>query len=75
MTNIYRTRRLSALWHGASAGILKTMPKCVSAVVVKDYLEDTLPAVDRGKKSAVLLRSAFWRERCRSDLSTGSVAK
>jgi len=37
--HIYRTKGLSALWHGTSAGILKTVPKYVTSVVVKDMIE------------------------------------
>lgn len=59
MKYIYQTRGISGLWHGVSAGILKTVPKYITAVAVKDYLEDTLPKVDETNKSAVLSRSAF----------------
>ena len=34
------------LWHGVSAGILKTVPKYVTAIVVKDFMEDNLPHGD-----------------------------
>ena len=34
------------LWHGVSAGILKTVPKYVTAIVVKDFMEDNLPHCD-----------------------------
>jgi len=37
--HIYATKGLGALWHGISAGILKTVPKYVTSVVAKDVLE------------------------------------
>jgi hypothetical protein len=42
-----------------SAGIMKTVPKYVSAVAVKDYMEDNLPHPDPSDKTAVLVRSAI----------------
>ena len=58
--HIYKTRGVAGLWHGVSAGILKTVPKYVTAVAVKDYMEDHLPHIEnpRENKKAVLLRSA-----------------
>lgn len=56
--HIYKTRGVSGLWHGVSAGILKTVPKYVTAVAVKDYMEEHLPHVDKNNKKAVLFRSA-----------------
>lgn len=40
----------SGLWHGVSAGILKTVPKYVMAIVVKDFMEDHLPHGDSKDK-------------------------
>lgn len=57
--HIYKTRGVSGLWHGVSAGILKTVPKYVTAVAVKDYMEEHLPHVDHHDKNAVLVRSAI----------------
>jgi hypothetical protein len=34
---------IPALWHGTSAGILKTVPKYCTAIAVKDYMESILP--------------------------------
>lgn len=56
--HIYKTRGIAGLWHGVSAGILKTVPKYVTAVAVKDYMEAHLPQVDHHDKNAVLLRAA-----------------
>lgn len=41
---------LSGLWHGVSAGILKTVPKYVTAIVVKDFMEEHLPHGDSKDK-------------------------
>jgi Mitochondrial carrier protein len=43
---IYDKYGLAGLWHGTSAGILKTVPKYCTAVVVKDYMDEILPPVD-----------------------------
>jgi hypothetical protein len=56
---IYRTKGISGLWHGVSAGILKTVPKYITAVAMKDYMEDCLPLADPHDKYAVLTRSAL----------------
>jgi hypothetical protein len=46
LRKIHASHGLSGLWHGTSAGILKTVPKYVTAVVVKDYVGKALPPVD-----------------------------
>jgi len=56
---IYKTRGLSGLWHGVSAGILKTVPKYITAVAVKDIMEEKLPHADPNDKSAQMYRSAI----------------
>ncbi|KAL9190801.1 hypothetical protein ACHAXT_000507 [Thalassiosira profunda] len=62
MKQIYNTHGVGGLWHGTSAGILKTVPKYCTAVVVKSYMDEVLPQVnpesptrDRDK----LIRSAI----------------
>ena len=40
---IYANYGLSGLWHGTSAGILKSVPKYCTAVFVKDWMENVLP--------------------------------
>ena len=57
--HIYATKGLLALWHGVSAGIMKTVPKYVTAIVVRDYLEQKLPDVDPLDRNAQLVRSAI----------------
>lgn len=56
--HIYKTRGVSGLWHGVSAGIAKTVPKYITAVAVKDYMEEALPLVDPSNKTQNLIRSA-----------------
>mmetsp|Transcript_9624 Transcript_9624/g.19992 ORF Transcript_9624/g.19992 Transcript_9624/m.19992 type:complete len:310 (+) Transcript_9624:146-1075(+) len=43
MMHIYQTHGVAGLWHGTSAGILKTVPKYCTAIVIKDIMEDSLP--------------------------------
>ena len=43
---IYKHSGIGGLWHGISAGILKTVPKYCTAIFVKDYMERHLPSVD-----------------------------
>lgn len=59
MVHIYKTRGLSGLWHGVSAGILKTVPKYITAIYVKDYMENTLKPADKNNKSEQLTRAAI----------------
>ena len=56
---LYNTRGISGLWHGVSAGILKTVPKYITAVAVKDIMEEKLPHADPNDKSAQMYRSAL----------------
>lgn len=56
---IYNSRGVAGLWHGVSAGILKTVPKYVTAIVVKDFMEDHLPHGDSKDKTTQLTRSAI----------------
>lgn len=62
VVHIYNKRGFFGLWHGVSAGVLKTVPKYITAVVVKDYMEANLPQIsldDPNANSAILLRSAL----------------
>ena len=42
---IYKQKGISGLWHGVSAGVMKTVPKFGLAIAVKDYMEEHLPRV------------------------------
>lgn len=60
--HIYQSHGLKGLWHGTSAGILKTVPKYCTAIVVKDYMETLLPPCDPNSStpnSDKLWRSAY----------------
>ena len=46
LRKIYVNNGIGGLWHGTSAGILKTVPKYCTAIFVKDYMEHVLPQVD-----------------------------
>jgi hypothetical protein len=46
MRHIYSTHGVAGLWHGTSAGILKTVPKYITAIVVKDFMEEWLAPAD-----------------------------
>jgi len=43
---IYSTHGITGLWHGTTAGVLKTVPKYVTAIAVKDIMEQHLPQAD-----------------------------
>ena len=62
LVDIYNRHGTSGLWHGTSAGIMKTVPKYCTAIVVKDFMEDYLPQVDPDSPSYYtdkLWRSAY----------------
>lgn len=62
MKHIYQNHGLLGLWHGTSAGILKTVPKYCSAILVKDYMERVLPQPSPNSetyKRDKLMRSAL----------------
>lgn len=48
MRQIYRTHGVAGLWHGTTAGVLKTVPKYIVAIAVKDWVEEIykLPDAD-----------------------------
>jgi len=62
LKRIYSNHGLPGLWHGTSAGILKTVPKYCSAIFVKELLEEALPPVDPAsptKDKDALIRAAI----------------
>jgi hypothetical protein len=44
--HIYNRYGVSGLWHGTSAGILKTVPKYCTAIFAKEYIEGIMPKID-----------------------------
>ncbi|CAB9528363.1 Mitochondrial carrier protein [Seminavis robusta] len=67
---IYEKYGLRGMWHGTSAGILKTVPKYCTAVVIKDYMEEVLPPVD--PSSPTVDTDRLWRSAAKS--ATAGVA-
>lgn len=62
LKHIYRNHGLQGLWHGTSAGILKTVPKYSTAVIVKDLVQEWLPEPDPASANydrEKLLKSAY----------------
>jgi hypothetical protein len=46
MRHIYSTHGVPGLWHGTTAGVLKTVPKYCTAIAVKDFMEQLLAQPD-----------------------------
>lgn len=64
LSHIYRTRGTAGLWHGTGASVMKTVPKYVTAIWVKDAMQDLLPKPtaapgEPGHRSQVLRLSAI----------------
>jgi hypothetical protein len=51
LRHIYERHGLAGLWHGTSAGILKTVPKYCTAIAVKDFMENYLAHADPSSPS------------------------
>jgi hypothetical protein len=68
--HIYETHGFRALWHGTSAGILKTVPKYCTAIIVKDVMEERLPPADPA--SPTYDQDRLWRSAAKS--ATAGVA-
>jgi len=59
LVDIYKTKGFYALYHGCSAAVMKTVPKYMAAIWVKDYMEEVLPAAEPNNKGSELIRSAI----------------
>ena len=61
--HIFQHHGVAGLWHGTTAGVLKTVPKYCTAIAVKDYMERILPKPDDPTQSSydrdMLVRSAL----------------
>ena len=44
--HIYSTHGVQGLWHGTTAGVLKTVPKYCTAIAIKDFMEQVLAQPD-----------------------------
>jgi len=73
--HIYHTHGMPGLWHGTTAGILKTVPKYCTAIAVKDWAEKNLPLPDRGFDEASYDHAMLGRSALKSALAgvTGAV--
>lgn len=59
---IHKNHGIRGLWHGTSAGILKTVPKYCTAIFAKDCIERRMPPIDPEsptRKRDVLVQSAI----------------
>lgn len=59
LVHIYQTRGVKGLFHGVSAAVMKTVPKYICAVYVKDWMEENLPKGEKSDKSWAMTRSAI----------------
>ena len=59
LVHIYQTRGIPGLWHGVSAGVLKTVPKYITAILIKDIMEERLPQADPNDKYGSMKRSGI----------------
>jgi hypothetical protein len=60
--HIYAHHGVPGLWHGTTAGVLKTVPKYCTAIAVKDFMESFLARPDPSSptyETDLLLRSAI----------------
>ena len=67
---IYSNYGVNGLWHGTSAGILKTVPKYCTAIIIKDFMDGVLPQID--PQSATAKRDNMIRSACKS--ATAGIA-
>lgn len=57
MRHFYTTQGIGSLWLGTNASILKTVPKFMIAIAIKDAMEKALPPEDCRNQTASLMRS------------------
>lgn len=58
LVHIYQNKGVKGLFWGVTPAIMKTVPKYICAVAVKDYMEEHLPAVEPGDNTGKLIRMA-----------------
>lgn len=64
LRHIHSKFGVRGLWHGTSAGVMKTVPKYCTAIVVKDVMDEWLPQADPLSPSYV--SDALWRSAYKS---------
>jgi hypothetical protein len=70
--HIYSTHGVAGLWHGTSAGILKTVPKYCTAIIVKDIMEEWLQKPDPSLPPAAYKNAQLWNSAVKS--ATAGIA-
>jgi len=58
LKHLWRTKGVSALWLGTGVGIMRTVPKYVTAIVAKDLMDEMLAPADEESGQSAVLRSA-----------------
>mmetsp|Transcript_21449 Transcript_21449/g.49953 ORF Transcript_21449/g.49953 Transcript_21449/m.49953 type:complete len:275 (-) Transcript_21449:202-1026(-) len=58
LKHLRETKGLSSWWVGTNAAVLKTAPKYMVAIAIKDKMGEVLAPVDKSDKIGTLLRSA-----------------
>lgn len=58
LQHLYKTKGIGSLWLGTNAGILKTAPKYMVAIWIKDTMGQYLAPVEKTDKFGTLMRSA-----------------
>jgi len=64
LKHIHSTHGIAGLWHGTTAGVLKTVPKYCTAIVVKDFMEEFLAQPD--PNSPTYEGDRLWRSALKS---------
>jgi hypothetical protein len=60
LAHIYASKGVKGLWHGTSAGLMKSVPKYVTAVIIRDWCEASLPHFgDPNDHNCQIVRSAL----------------
>jgi hypothetical protein len=62
--HIYQNHGVKGLWHGTTAGVLKTVPKYCAAIIVKDLMEEILAQPD--PSSTTYESDRLWRSAWKS---------
>lgn len=59
LVHLYSEKGIQGLFWGVTPSVMKTVPKYICAVAVKDYMEEHLPHGDPSDKYAKLVRSGI----------------
>lgn len=64
LRHLYKNHGVAGLWHGTTAGVLKTVPKYCTAIAVKDWMEKILAQPDPTSPTYEMDR--LWRSAIKS---------